>query len=152
MLMDLYLSLLLPRRQNPLAGRIRATTARASCCCGGEERCSAAVQLSALLLCCSAMGNTNANANCGQIQVFQKILPSKYKIRLQIRTLLNIYLLCCSLPPLLWLLWPLELENRFSSGAPPVRPRISHIIDVTTHCGQCHNIDFTAAAVNCMIL
>ena len=71
----------------------------------------------------------------------------KYKFELCLTTICSaaLYHLCCD--------WcdRLSWENRFSSGAPPARPRISHIIDVTTHCGQCHNIDFTAA-VNCMIL
>ena len=78
---------------------------------------SVALLLYNYLLCCSAMGNTNANANCGQIQVFHNILPSNYKIQIQIRTLLNNYLLCCSLPPLLWLLWPLELGKPVFFGS-----------------------------------
>ena len=148
--MDLYLSLLLPRRRNPLAGRIRATTARASCCGGGQR---------ALLCCCTTICSAALQWEIlTQMQTVVKyryftISPPpntkyKYKFELCLTTICSaaLYHLCCDCCDR----W--SWENRFSSGAPPARPRISHIIDVTTHCGQCHNIDFTAASVNCMIL
>ena len=96
--MDLYLSLLLPRRRNPLAGRIRATTARASCC-GGQR---------ALLCCCTTICSAALQWEIlTQMQTVVKyryftISPPpntkyKYKFELCLTTICSaaLYHLCC---------------------------------------------------------
>ena len=95
--MDLYLSLLLPRRRNPLAGRIRATTARASCCCGGQR---------ALLCCCTTICSAALQweiltqmQTVAKYRYFAVSSPpnTKYKYELCLTTICSaaLYHLCC---------------------------------------------------------